>query len=74
LTVYVLCLFCLLQEAELAECTFKPSTTPVPAYLAATAGLGYTARFIEARMAGALSGPGPSSMPGSYPYEHSKLD
>ncbi|WIA14378.1 hypothetical protein OEZ85_002907 [Tetradesmus obliquus] len=65
------------EEAELAECTFKPATTPVPAYLSATAGLGYTARFIEARMAGAV-GSGPGSMPaaaaGGYPYEHSKLD
>ncbi|KAF6253906.1 hypothetical protein COO60DRAFT_1544047 [Scenedesmus sp. NREL 46B-D3] len=53
------------KEAELAECTFKPAITPLPAYLSATAGLGYTARFIEARMAGALGGPG--GMPGSYP-------
>jgi hypothetical protein len=65
-----------LQEAELAECTFKPATTPPPAYLSATAGLGYTARFIEARMAGALSS-GSGSMAAAvagYPYEHSKMD
>lgn len=43
------------QVAELQECTFRPTTTPVPGYLQDLADVGYTARFIEGRLADALA-------------------
>jgi hypothetical protein len=35
-----MCLCLCVQEEELAECTFKPETTPVPAYITEMAGVG----------------------------------
>jgi hypothetical protein len=47
------------RKEEMKECTFKPSTTPVPAYLSAGLSVGYAAQYKPASKMGATKYPKP---------------